>query len=178
MKRFLVSFFLLINVFSVLAQNYSEEFHGAQLEKGSTLAFVFDYTDTKFKMIFTFEEYLAIDPDFAEDLHEAEMRYVKQFSLKAADNKMFRERELRVQIIYKDPDYRIIIHPYAFNEQGSFVGEMKILDREDNVIAVFQNISAEGGAFGSYTNLIGDGYENNAKKMVPRFARAMKKGYL
>lgn len=179
MKKLLLPLCLLLFSLACPAQiyNYTEHWSGTRLKAGSSISFTFDYTDTKFNN-YDYEDLVAIDDDFPEDLQDAELKYKNTFFKCSLKDKGFKGRNINVKIVPKAPDYFIVIHPYEFTRKGSFVGRMSIIDKDGNVIAWFEDIRGFGGTFGSLANLIGDAYKNHAEAMSKILGEAMIKGKL
>lgn len=177
MRKSILLLTLMISCIPCLAQKYKEEWTGILMKEGAIMCFIFDYSNTVFDN-YSFDDYCELDPDFSDDLKDAESRYWKTFLKEAVVNKWFKERKIKIRQNPDDADYFVVIIPSRFKKKGDFKGEMKLIDKEGNTLALFHNIWGVGGSFGSFTNLIGDAYERHAMAMCEIFGNAMKEGKL
>lgn len=129
---------------------------------GSKIGVVFDYSNTIFKGL-SYDDYCELDENFPKDIKEAESRFILRFVdllLKLRKKSFYYNKSV------ENASYIMTILPASLADNGTYNGEVVIKDKEGNIIASFRVINCYGGKIGTYTNLIGDGYENLAKYLV------------
>ena len=129
-----------------------------KIPDGSKIGVVFDYSNTLFKGL-SYEDYCDLDEDFPKDIKESEARFIMRFSDSLSK---LRKRTYYYSKNLEKADYILKIVPNSLDNNGNYKGEAVIKDKEGNIVASFVKISCIGGRIGSFTNLIGDGYQNLA----------------
>lgn len=180
MKRlFIVSLFCLLAVPSV-AQKFDckEDWGKAKMPTGSIICVDFDYSLSSICGM-PVADYVEFHESFMQDKAEAEQRFYEMFikTLYGGENKVSAGR-LRVTKDAGKANYVLHIMPYRINENGDFSGVAKIEDLEGNVVASFHRVTAKGGRFGSFVNLMGDGYESLAEGLADYIGYGLSKGKL
>ena len=145
-----------------------------KLPKGSTFGVRFDYGHSLFHG-FPFEDLCRHDAEFAEGMKEAEERFYEELKDDLWFNYATKKRVLRATK-EDNPDYTIIVRPREVDEYGNFLGEVVILDADGRPFANMRNVFGDGGRIGSYTNLIGDGYQSVVKVIISELALAIDEG--
>ena len=167
-RKYLITVLSLLLAIPCFAQRDFEnhrvipDWKNVKIPDDSKIGVVFDYSNTVFKGL-SYEDYCDLDEDFSKDIKESESRFILRF----VDllTKM-RKKSLYYSKSLENASYIMTIIPNSLADNGTFNGEVVIKDKEDNIIASFKVINCYGGKIGSYTNLIGDGYENMAKYLV------------
>lgn len=145
-----------------------------KIPKGSTFHIKFDYGHTLF-MGFSYDEYFRKDRDFQEGLIEAEGRFVELFKELLWDNSTTKKRVFNVTD-KDEADYTLVVRPLEINDHGSVDGDIVILDAAGRPVANLRNFVGSGGKYGSFTNLIGDGYESLAHEIVHEISLTIQAG--
>lgn len=118
----------------------------------------FDYSEAILDDEMTIEEKAADDEDWEKDSKEAEWRFCRE--LRSLVGR-------RVEFVSPDENaMTIVIRPGKIDGKGKFRGTVQILDKDGTTLVEDKNIQVKGGAFGSFTNLMGDGYENLASLIM------------
>ena len=169
MKRsYLIAIFSLLLTIPCFAQRDFEshrvipDWNNVKIPDGSKIGVVFDYSNTIFKGL-SYEDYCDLDKDFSKDIKESESRFILRFVDLMSK---LRKKSFYYSKSLENANYIMTVIPNTLADNGTFNGIVVIKDKEEKVIASFKVMNCYGGKIGSYTNLIGDGYENLAKYLV------------
>lgn len=145
-----------------------------KLPKGSTFGVKFDYSRTLFRGL-SYDDFCHRDAEFGDGMKEAEDRFYRKLKEKLWDNYAAKKRVLSATE-EDTPDYTIFVRPRDIDEHGNFIGDVVILDAHGKPFANMRNVFGAGGHIGSYTNLIGDGYESVVDVIINELALAIDLG--
>lgn len=128
----------------------------------SKINITFDYSTALMKGM-SFDENVIEDEAFPQDVREAETRFITTFNNYASRHK---NAFLISRAI--DFDYFMVVIPSIIRPNGDFKGDIVIRNKDGETIAKMEKISKRGGTYGSFPNLMGDGYENVAEFVAVR----------
>ena len=176
---FIVSLFCLLAV-SAFAQKFDckEDWGKAKMPTGSIIRVDFDYSLSSICGM-PMADFVEFHETFMQDKTEAEQRFFEMFikTLYGGENKV-NAGKLRVTKDAEKAKYVLRVMPYRINENGDLSGVAKIEDLEGNVVASFHRVTAKGGRFGTFVNLMGDGYESLAEGLADYIGYGLAKGKL
>lgn len=174
----LLSVLLCCSIWETYAQPYIYEGGDPQwgeirMNDGSTLSFAFDYGGTDFDG-FSLEEYCSYEEDFVKELKGAEKRFISEFREQWINSSRLPERNISIKV-GPDADYIIKIHPHAFEKNGDFYGDIIVMRADGAILFTLMQTYVKGGVLGSFSNLIGDGYESLSQIIVRAFEKGVRK---
>ena len=134
-----------------------------KLPEEGVFSIVFDYSEAMIRQM-PYDAFCKLDKDFEEDKKGAETRFAEELNEQVHKKTKSRAIFLPDE---KDTKFTIKIVPIEIEENGSSQVDVIFICNDDNsVCAKISGIECYGGRFGSFANLVGDGYENLAKDIV------------
>lgn len=124
----------------------------------------------------SYAERIEIDPEVESEFEGMIMRCV------TAANKFFkigattRARTFHFSPKYEGKKYTITFHVKDVSEYGYTVSDVII--SADGKIASILNLKGKGGLFGSFANLMGDGFESLGRKLAVSMDYVVYRGFI
>ena len=170
MKRFIALLLGILTTITVFAQ-YDDQpdtkvnWNGIKLADNIVIGVSFDVTDAKFAGL-SYEDRCEIDPELKTDFHEVVAKFVN-----SANDVMGKY----VYEIYFSPKMEgkenyIVFKVKTVGQGGWIYADAKLITPSG--VATFTNLYAKGGFFGTFMNLMGDGFEGLGKDVAKRIAKA------
>ena len=75
----------------------------------------------------------------------------------------------------KNENYQLVFKAISVSKYGSTTGNLVLLDKNENVIGVAEGFEAQGGRYGSQTNLMSDASEELGKIIARYINKQIKK---
>jgi len=107
--------------------------------------------------------------DFEEDWEKDQPVLFEKFQMKL--NEYQRDRQFGH---FPEANYTLIYKPLIINRKGDMKGYFVIEDKDGNEVANIKGISVEGGKFGTFLNLVGDGMKSSGKAVSKMINRNLK----
>lgn len=174
---------------------------GFQLPEEGIIDVRFDYTESTLAG-FQFDKYVKLHKDFDDRKSEAEARFMEALNEQLREKAKLTGRERfqfgkgksrqhgtdlslyhRIEgIVFllddEDSVFSLVVKPSTITDKGYFTGRAIILDQDGQIVGEFEDLKGKGGVYGSFYNLMGDGYENVAEKVAGLIVSALNKGNL
>ena len=141
------------------------DWNGIKLEDTIVIGISFDVTDAKFGGL-SYEERCEVDPELKTEFQDAVARCVN-----SANNEMGKY----VYQIYFSPksegkDYNIVFKVQTVGPGGGTIADVKFVTPSG--VATITDLYEKGGVYGTFVNLMGDGFESLGKEVAKRIAKA------
>ena len=163
---------LLLSIWSY-AQNGGKkttkvEWNGIKLEENIVIGITFDVTEATFGGL-SYEDRCEVDPELKTDFQDAVARCAN------AANKLMQYYYYNIYFSPKTEgkDYYIVFKVLSVDTYGWTNADAKLVT--PGGVATFTNLTGKGGTFGTFVNLMGDGFESLGKDVVKRIAKAKEK---
>lgn len=155
--------------------------NGLSLPENGVIAVSFIYDQAMINYT-SYSDFCERNTDFETDKFDAETRFIgtlnDNFDKYNRFQKKFHKRKMSFFHKGDDiPSIELILIPSSINNNGDFAGSAMITDNNGNT-AVIENLHGKGGKWGSFVNLMGDGYQSVAEKIYKIIVRAVQKGEL
>lgn len=155
--------------------------NGLSLPENCVIAVSFLYDQAMINYT-SYSDFCERNTDFETDKFDAETRFIgtlnDNFEKYSKFQKKFHKRKLT--FFHKGdgtPSIELVLIPSSINNNGDFSGSAMITDNNGNT-AVIENLRGKGGQWGSFVNLMGDGYQSVAEKIYRIIVRAIQKDEL
>lgn len=159
MKRLLtIAVALFMMTGAVCAQNFRLESGSLDsLRNVSLLNIDVDFDKGVYKLI-PEKEFAGIEPKWELIKEETTDRYIEGLNktLKLSRKVALRSEEQR---------YTIRLNIISVSDKGDTIATVDILDKDGKTVAHFRDLYADGGVFGTFCNLMGDGLEEAGEKI-------------
>jgi len=179
MKRLLLSFlFLMCLVYSSWAQGLYDEPKRSKTTESWGDIVVPDKTVFGVRFVLdnarlggiTYEERIEIDPDVKTEFDDMVVRCI------SAANKFFQESITRAGTFrfspkYEGKDYTVTYYIKSVSDYGYTIADVVI--SANGKIATILNLKGKGGKYGSFTNLMGDGFQSLGEELADCIDRAV-----
>ncbi|MBQ6578532.1 MAG: hypothetical protein IJL91_12470 [Bacteroidales bacterium] len=174
---------------------------GFQLPEEGIIDVSFDYSESTLAG-FQFDKYVKLHKDFDDRKQEAEGRFIEALNEQLREKAKLVGRD-RFQLgkgksrkhgtdltIYhriegivflqddEDMVFKLVLKPSTITDKGYFNGHAVIIDMDGQIVGEFNNLEGKGGVYGSFYNLMGDGYESVAEKIAGLIVSALNKGII
>jgi len=118
----------------------------------------------------TYEERIEIDPEVKSDFDDMAMRCI------SAANNIFQRSVCRAGTFHFSPKYEgkaytVTYYIKTVSDYGYTISDVII--SADGKIASILNLKGKGGKFGSFANLMGDGFESLGRELADRIDSAV-----
>ena len=199
MKRILLIALTVVMQLPLNAQKLVTD--GFLLPEDGVVSVTFDYGKARLKDM-PFTGFCDLNPEFLNEKKDAEKRFIERMNnnikvfakeseatlwggLKKT-NRHFRGEKTSVYdvvcnlIFLPDKDasvMKIVVIPSAVDSDGNFSGVV-VLTNGAGESATIEDVKGKGGTFGSFVNLMGDGFESAADKICRVIVRAIIKDRL
>ncbi len=163
MKRISILAVILMSVISIHAQKVTKGSFGV-LANEKTVNITIDYKDSKIDRM-PFEAFLESEEKWEEGYKEIMLKFIKSLNQNSGG------------IIYSSKqttDYQLVFKAINVDRDGETSGNLLLLDKDGNVIGFAEKFNANGGHFGSQTNLMGDASERLGKKIAQFIKKQLK----
>lgn len=176
MKRILITLLgLIIAVSPSFAQfqqtpRASVDWNGIKLPDNTVIAISFEIENAKFGGL-SYKDRVAVDPELATDLPDAVQRCVD-----SANHEMKKwVQSYRPQTIFftaetEGREYHIHFIVKSVWSDGYTIADATFTTPTG--VAIFSNLRGPGGQYGSFVNLMGDGFESLGKEVAKRIQKA------
>ena len=162
MKRVSILAVLLLSVISIHAQKVTKGSFSV-LANEKTVNITIDYKDSKIDKV-PFEAFLESEEKWEEGYKEIMSKFIK--SVNQNSNIIYTSKQAT--------NYQLVFKAINVDEDGETSGNLLLLDKDGNVIAIAEKFNANGGRFGSQTNLMGDASERLGKKVAQFIKKQLK----
>lgn len=139
----------------------------ASILKGETrLNVVFDYSEAVLDGM-TIEAMASLDENWEKGSKEAMARFCKEF---------VKHCQVTPALFvgpYPEAKYTLTLKVLKVDDDGECYVDVIISDNDGNIILNAPKMNGDGGRFGSFTNLMGDGYENLSRKLAVKIRNAI-----
>ena len=112
-----------------------------------------------------FEVFLETEEKWEEGYKEIMLKFIK--SLNQNSGGIFYTSK-------QTTDYQLVFKAIIVDRDGETAGNLLLLDKDRNVIGLAEKFSANGGHFGSMTNLMGDASERLGKTVAQFIKKQLK----
>lgn len=139
--------------------------NGIKLDDTVVIGVSFDVTEAKFWGL-SYVERCEVNPELKTDFQDAIGRCVN-----SANNEMGKY----VYQIYFSPksegkDYNIVFKVQTVGPGGGTIADVKFVTPSG--VATITDLYGKGGVYGTFVNLMGDGFESLGKEVAKRIAKA------
>lgn len=199
MNRLAFSFIALLIPVFVCGQSF--DIYGFDFPQEGIISVSFDYSDAELKGI-AYGTFCKAYKNFPTEKDDAECRYIEMINdhirtfsktfgkesfqfgrgkgaKKRTDLSLYNRMSGIVFLAEDAADncaLHMVVKPLTVTENGDVVADIIIKDGGDKPLAFLSRVSGKGGIYGSFVNLLGDGYENVAKTVAEYLVRAVNKG--
>lgn len=154
----------LLSVMSLNAQNVTKgSFDPLANEK--SVRITIDYSESTIDKM-PFEAFLEVEENWEEGYHDIMQKLLKSVNKYGGG---------LVYSAIKETNYQLVFKATKVDRDGETYGYLLLLDKGDNVIGAAEKFNANGGSFGSQTNLMSDAAERLGKKIAQFIKKQTKK---
>ena len=154
-KKICITSIFIFTVASLYAQKITNgSFH--ILANESSVYLSIDYVDSKIAKI-PFDIFIEGEDNWDEGYRDITKKLIMSANKKSHGIKY---------ISKKTENYQLVLKVIKVDNDGETRGNLLLLDKDDNVIAVAESFYAEGGRFGSQMNLMSDAAERLGGKIA------------
>lgn len=155
MKKFCLASLFFLSISFLNAQNVTKgSFESLSNEK--SVRITIDYSESTIdKMLF--EAFLEVEENWEEGYHDIMQKFIKSLNKYGGGLIYSAKKETNYQLIYKATKVK---------DDGETYGYLLLLDKGGNIIGAAEKFNANGGRFGSQTNLMSDAAERLGKKIA------------
>ena len=164
MNKFVVFAMMVIGVTSIHAQKVTRGSFCA-LANENIVSVTIDYKNAKIDKV-PFEVFVEGEEEWEKDYKSILLNFVKAANRSGGGIKY---------VTKPTCSYQLVFRAIVVDDDGETTGDLLLLDKNSNVIGVAEKFHAEGGRFGSQTNLMGDAAERLGKKVGSFIKKAAKK---
>ena len=154
MKRWYLFAIMFLGVASVNAQKVTMGSFSV-LANETAISLSIDYTESKIDKV-PFDIFLEGEKNWEEEYREITLKLVKEANRSGGGMKYLTK---------KSENFHLVFKAITVDDDGETRGNLLLLDKDGNVIGVAEKFDANGGRFGSQTNLMGDAAERLDKKV-------------
>jgi hypothetical protein len=163
MKRWYFTAIMFLGVVSVNAQKVTNGSFSV-LANETAVSLCVDYTDSKIDKV-PFDVFLEGESKWEEAYKDISFKLVKEAN---------RHSDGLKYLTKKTENYQLVFKAITVDDDGETRGNLLLLDKEGNVIGTAEKFDANGGRFGSQTNLMGDAAERLGKKIAQFIKKQIK----
>ena len=124
-----------------------------------------DYTESKIDKV-PFEVFLELENKWDEAYHGIMSKFIIEANKNSDGIQYFMK---------KNENYQLVFKAISVSKYGSTTGNLLLLDKNENVIGVAEGFEAQGGRYGSQTNLMSDASEELGKIIARYINKQIKK---
>ena len=154
MKKWFITAIMILGVVTVNAQKVTKGSFRA-LANETTVSLSIDYTDAKIDKV-PFDIFLEGEEKWEEGYREIMLKLIREANRSGGGMKYSSQRTGNYQLVFK---------ALKVDRDGETTGNLLLQDKDGNVIGEAEKVNANGGRFGSQTNLMGDAAEKLGKKI-------------
>ena len=165
MKKTCLILLTILSVASSYAQKVTKGSFSA-LANEKTVSISIDYSESTIDKV-PFEAFLEVEDKWEEGYDEIMLKLIKSVNRNSGG------------IIYTkkgETNYRLVFKATSVDRDGETNGYLQLLDKDDKIVGVAEKFNANGGSFGSQTNLMGDAAERLGKKISQFVRKQIKTG--
>lgn len=158
----------------MFAQVYSTADWGSfKLRGDEKFGVMFDYKGGEYNG-YPYKEFIDEFPDFLTEVKEVESRFIAEINDCFSDSSKERLSRLRFTTKLDNKEYILLVRIGQVDKHGDTGVNAYIVDK-NGIVASLKNVWGDGGRFGSFSNLMGDGMENVARNIYKSFRLAIYK---
>jgi len=174
MKRLLLLTIGILVSFCAFAQyeplpSTKVDWNGAKVPNNTVIGVSFMVENATFGGL-SYEDRCDVDPELKTDFHDAVARCVNEANDVSG--------QYVYQIFYstktEGKDYCIVFNVKSVTANGHVVADAKLITPSG--VATFTNLNGNGGVYGSFMNLMGDGFQSLGKDIAKRIIKAKNRG--
>ena len=163
MKKWYLTAIMILCVASVKAQKVSNGSFKV-LANETAVSLSIDYTDSRIDKV-PFDVFLEGENQWDEAYKDISLKLVKEANRHSDGLKYLNK---------KTENYQLVFKAITVDDDGETNGNLLLLDKDGIVIGETEKFNANGGHFGSQTNLMGDAAERLGKKIAQFIKKQMK----
>lgn len=163
MKKWYLTAILVFGVASVKAQKVSNGSFRV-LANETAVSLSIDYTASRIDKV-PFDVFLEGENQWDEAYKDISLKLVKEANRYSGGLKYLNK---------KTENYQLVFKAITVDDDGETYGSLLLLDKDGKVIGEAEKFNANGGHFGSQTNLMGDAAERLGKKIAQFIKKQIK----
>lgn len=164
MKKIIFAMQFLLSVMSLNAQKVTTgSFSSLANEK--SVRITIDYSESTIGKI-PFEAFLEVEENWEKGYRDIMQKLIKSINKYSGG---------LVYSAIKETNYQLVFKATKVDKDGETYGYLLLLDKGSNIIGAAENFNANGGTFGSQTNLMSDAAERLGKKIAQFIKKQTKK---
>ncbi len=174
MKRLLLLFICIFGTFNAFAQNdyppsTTVNWNGIKVPNNTVIGVSFEVENATFGGL-SYEDRCDVNPELKTEFHDAVARCVNEA------NDVSEDYGHRIYFSTKTEgkEYQFVFIVKSVSTSGHVYADAKLITPSG--VATFTNLSGNGGMYGSFMNLMGDGFQSLGKDIAKRILKAKNKG--
>lgn len=160
MKKFFFSAIALLSCFLAVAQAKKASLDGAldPLKDVTLMSVEISFDEGSYKYI-PEKEFAKENSDWEQIKKETTARFMEGL------NKKLQLTKRAAVLESDDQDYTIEVSVLSVDEKGNTISNVKFIGEDGKAFAKIDGLYANGGHFGTFSNLMGDGLEETGEKI-------------